>query len=294
MQQYTKHALKPSWVYSLVIVVCIAGCVTTPYRFGRAQQSLEPLQSNPIAIYHEDTPHPNLDRIECAIFNSARNVREFFGADTLSDAELECRRQEAADLALIYLQQHALDDIYVDQRVYSPLMQWRRLRQNQHMHPLWKYTGGTMSLVSTTLLPARVFRRDTYNPFTRTLSLNSAYPCRSLLAASESRVYASSDFPGMRATSLMIPFVPIYHRVEVAGEAISYAHQIGDQEFLNQIYPRAYGYVGRKTATETIPFAMGAAGVPFYLIPPISLSGNAIGRSVGGVMAKQNAPSISR
>ncbi len=83
----------------------------------------------------------------------------------------------------------------------------------------------------STLLPARVLRRDTYNPYTQTLSLNSSDPTRSLLAASESRVYASSFAPGFRATSQLIPFVPIHHRIDVASEAISYAHQIGDQEF---------------------------------------------------------------
>ncbi len=294
MHRPRKLFSETSRLVCLVSLCCFTGCHASPYRFGRLQQSLEPLPGNPITVYSDSKPHPNLDRAESAIYRSVHNVRELLGAENLTQEELEFNRREAAELALIYLQQHAIDDIYVEQRVYSPTTQWSRLRQNKSMHPCWKYTGGMLSLVSSTLLPARVLRRDTYNPYTQTLSLNSSDPTRSLLAASESRVYASSFAPGFRATSQLIPFVPIHHRIDVASEAISYAHQIGDQEFLENIYPRAYGYVGRKVATETIPFAVGAAGVPFYFMPPISLGGNIAGRSIGGVMQKHSSPIVNQ
>jgi hypothetical protein len=288
MNQATNIQFEVVMRHFLMLMFCLSGCVASPYRFGRSQQSFEPIPCDPIQMHFDDRAHPTLDRVEYTLHNSIRNVRDFFGAENVPEEQLEYKRREAAELALIYLQQHSINDVYVEQRVYSPLTQWSRLRRNQAIHPVWKYTGGTLSLVSSTLLPARVLRRDTYNPFTQTLSLNSSDTTRSLLAASESRVYASSVAPGFRATSQFIPFVPIYHRTEVASEAISYAHQIGDPEFLESIYPRAYGYVGRKVATETIPFAVGAAGVPFYFMPPISLGGNIAGRSIGGVMHNQN------
>ena len=78
---------------------------------------------------------------------------------------------ETVEEVSTYLRRNDLTDVPVFVNSYQPKEQWRLLRENKSIGAGWRYTAGTIDVISYTLFPGPVFRRDSYNPYTNSLNL---------------------------------------------------------------------------------------------------------------------------
>ena len=66
----------------------------------------------------------------------------------------------------------------------------------------------------------------------------------------------------------------------------------GDWELERQLYPVAYGRLGRAAVSETMSVVPYAAGKPFYTTPLMALAGGVVGNATGNWVLKYR--SLSR
>ncbi len=275
------------WILLCGLLAMHVGCASNNYRYGRLNESLGPISSPAIAVQQDLQPHPKMDRIQNSFDRSINRIRVWWGRPIPTPEQVQANRAQAMGTACVYLQQQGLDDVYVETQTYQPGQQWQRLKENQRIHPVWKYTGGSLSVLSSTIFPPRLFRRDSYNPFTNTLSLNSQNSASSLSAAADVRLSVAARYPGVRAMAGWVPIVPVKQSIDNANEILSFTQAEGDFQFQRQLYPFAYRLVGRRIVLEAIPFTLGGQSLPFYATPALGVAGGAIGAGVGNVVADQ-------
>jgi hypothetical protein len=276
--------LLKSFPSCLLACSAFCGCSIPSYQFGINNDARLSQSGAHIVVQPDSVPHPRLDKIEQTIFKPVEKIAKAFDKPFATGDELQTDRLKAMEAACTYLSRNGLDHIVVEHRAYQPKVQWQRLRANQTMHPIWKYTGGLMSFARSTILPPRVFRADVYNPYTQTLSLNSGDPLDAIDAASDGKLYSRSNMPGWKACSQRIPFVPVAFEVESSREQIGYARGINDAELESELYPSTFGSIGSEVVSSSLPVVIGG-GAPFYVAPVAALTGGAVGHGVGTIVA---------
>ena len=225
----------------LACVVASAGCVSDSYRYGvgttlSQTKPLVPESANPIS---HGVPQPKVDRIENFVQSPKKLFRKIARRPAL-DPNAEAQQREAAtELASEYLAANGLNEIFIDVRVYQPREQWERLKSNQDIKPIWKYTGGTLNWLRYAILPMRAFHSDHYDPFTNTLNLNSTQPTEALYESALAKEYQRHRRLGVGAYAIMqyVPFVPLVHNAKASSDVLTFSEHHLDGELTDELYP---------------------------------------------------------
>ena len=260
-----------------------AGCASPHYRASSQRLAGVPLN----LTLSQGGQHPRLDRLESAVHYPITKAKQWFGRQPEETSQpLTTAEHQANNLAVAqeYLALHGFTEMYVDFRAYEPAEQWRRLRANQNISGFWKYTGGALQHLHYCLVPDRVLRRDSYNVFTNTLSINSTRPERTLYAAATAKYLCERNYPGAFATGCYFPVVPLVRDYCVANDALSYARYRQDWELEQRLYPHVYGRFGSELVSQGTSLFPQFALLPFYVRPMLSLGGRVVGRGAGSVV----------
>lgn len=271
----------------LLLPTITMGCIADPYQYGVADSKplidfISPDGVQPIITVDGD--YPKLDKLENAISTPARFFRGLGGKKELDQEVIDSSRKEGLDLAQEFLEANSIDDLYIDVRRYEPKQQWARIKANQRIRPIWKYTGGTLSWIRYTLLPLRPLKIDQYNPYTNTLNLNSANPAQALFESAEAKEFRKHKDVGTYAMIQFLPFVPIMHDARSGSDVLSYVHDREMYDLQDELYPLSYARVGSTTAAEILSFS--GLDTPFYVSPLVRVTGATIGRLAGRIVAQ--------
>lgn len=265
-----------------------AGCASSSYQFGMPNRPLTPAASEEANQLTFGGEQPRLDRAERWIHYPSEKLRQWLpGKEPTLDPEE--RRSLALGKAQEYLELNELNDVHIDVRQYDPATQWQRLRENDRIHPIWKYTDGTLSHLSYTLMPGRVFRTDSFNPYTNTLSLNSTDPAMALYTAAEAKIIFNRRYPGLYLAACRFPIVGISNSVQVANDVLSYARIRQDWDSERELTPQIYSNFGADMVFHLFPFLPGSNEFPLFYAPLMSLAGSAAGEAAGQAVLDQRS-----
>lgn len=282
--------LQTNWQrrWSLTLTVLLGsllsvGCVSDQYRYGVAnlQATPFPTVSNRMAVGGD---HPFVDRVESVVQSPRRLVRRIAGRRIRTDVENRILRRQAASLSQSYLSANSLSDVYIDVRRYEPGEQWDRIRKNDRMAPLWKYTGGALAWLNYTLIPRRALQSDRYDVFANTLSINSSRPTSALYQAARAKEFRQHKYLGTYAILQRAPLVPLYHHTRTSSDVLSYARATGQSEdMLEQLYPTTYSRLAAATVSEALFFSPLPDDTPFVVEPVTRIIGRAVGGTIGRI-----------
>lgn len=279
-------------VLTLLLLLVATGCGTTQYRYGVSGNSqLSPLHStvtggNPVSV---GGSHRMIDKLERFVQSPRQAYRKLLNRPNYTPAQLDSRLQQSAQLAQQYLSANGLEGINVDVRRYEPAIQWQRLKANDKISPLWKYTGGTISHLRYTLVPKRALRWNSYNAFTDTIHLNSSTVVDSVYYAAEAKQHHNQRFPGAYAMAQYVPIVPLLHSTAVAGDAIQYSRATQDWELERDLIPSSYSKVARVAVIQAI--SLGAfSNTVFPEVALLRFAGSEAGYAAGKAVANSRKP----
>ncbi len=169
----------PHWIGLLYLLTSLGCAAVVPYHYGHFQHDLPadaPEELNGPSVEF-GKPIKTLDRIASVVGLPEKIVglnKKISNHSVSLDTVAKLRS---------YLDQNDLADVAIYVNCYDPKEQWRQLRENRRVGAGWRYSLGTLSLVSYTLLPGRVFGGDSYNPYTNTLNIDSDVPAIAILEA---------------------------------------------------------------------------------------------------------------
>ncbi len=175
-----------------------------------------------------------------------------------------------------YLERNDLTDVPVYINHYDPAGQWRRLRANTRIAPVWRYSIGVVSWVGYTVLPDRIFGGDRYDPYTNSLNLNSDVAAIALGEAAFAKDIHARRFPGAYAAINELPVISMWHEVRTVGDVVSYARNQQDWEVERQSYRLLYPRMGSQTLSVASPLVSVWWGGPL-----LGLGGAAVGHVAG-------------
>lgn len=285
------------WRYERLVLVAVLltclvlslGCVHDTYRYGGGGHaavlsgpsvSAASLPPNPVLVGSEN---PRLDRIEAVLQKPRRWIRKLAGRADPNPDSIAKDRAHALELAQEFLAANELHDVNIDLRVYQPRRQWARLRANPNVRPIWKYTGGAVNWLRYTLVPMRVLQADYFDPFTNTLSINSADPHKVLFEAAVAKEFHNHRNLGVGAYAMLqyVPFVPVYQTARASSDALTYSRCHLDGEFDRDLYPLAYSRVGSAAVGEVLSITDISPNAPRLLAPVLRISAAVAGRMLG-------------
>lgn len=288
---YTFNSRSGTWLLYLLAICLSGGCVAGSYRYGLDRQgAAEPLSatSNSLTVSFGEPP-PHLAGLEEIVQWPRESIRKLSGRPVLTPEAEEAQRAEAVVQAEEYLLANGLDELFIDVRTYEPREQWQRLRANERLHPLVRYTGGSLSWLRYTLLPRTVFRSDHYDPFTNTLSLNSSDPARAILESARAKEFQRERWIGRGGYALLqwLPLVPVLHESRAANDALTYSEHHLKGRWQEELYPLAYARVGSTAVSEALSVVSLSPGAPLLTRPLLIGSGNLTGRSIGRLVSQE-------
>jgi hypothetical protein len=226
--------------FPVLLVICclgIAGCATTPYRFGHARAA-KPVESSPEDVAFEfGTPRPTMDRMRSVVDFPKRIFHPKAGPPA-RELSLEHQQQLAQ-----YLSQNDLTDVRVLVNQYDPQGEWRRLKANHRVSPGWRYTAGLFSLAGYTVLPGRVFGHNSYNPYTNSLSVNSDRVASAVYEAAWAKDIHGCPLPGTYATAAQLPGFSVVKSTRAVNDVLGYCRIEDNWELEHQTYHECYPLV---------------------------------------------------
>lgn len=269
----------------LVTGVTAAGCAQPMYWYGRKSDSLTPYEESIEPAVIVGGPLPRMDATQKVLFWPQDQWEAWRGRRRQAKGE-ELRpqattTQDAVVAAVEYLKENNLNDVIVEARHHDPVEQWKRLQANPHIHPVWKYTDGSMRVLSYSLMPPRLFRSDSYNPYTNTLSINSSSRASAIYEAARVKVTTANDWPGAYATSRYIPLVPVGHNVQVTSDALAYARTREDDGLEKEMMGHSYASIGGSAVANTVSLATGFVDTQNVGITAVAFTGSAVGSLAG-------------
>ncbi|MCA9012888.1 MAG: hypothetical protein KDB01_24220 [Planctomycetaceae bacterium] len=137
---------------------------------------------------------------------------------------------ETTETMASFARLHELEGVCIRVNQYDPLGEFSRLRTNQSVAPGWRYTFGTMRLISYTLAPGRVFGGDQYNPYTNSVYIYSDVPALAVEAAAYAKDVQSRSLPGTYAAVNELPFVSIWHETVNVRDAAAFMKTHGTDQ----------------------------------------------------------------
>lgn len=213
--------------------VC-GGCSLGPYRYGTEQSSLLPKDSALSPPVLVGGPVETMDRFE-QVINAPRDAISRWKSDlaqrrggSSTKIQAEATRQDAIMAAMAYLEDNDLHHVIVEVHHHDPMEQWKRLEANPDIHPFWKYTDGAARVGTYAMFPPRVYRFDSYNPYTKTLSINSNNPAAAIYEAAKAKNHSMVAWPGAYAAMRYVPLAPVGQQIAVTQDALAYVQQNAD------------------------------------------------------------------
>ncbi|HTU24405.1 MAG TPA: hypothetical protein VMF30_03335 [Pirellulales bacterium] len=277
---YSRIAL---WL-GLVCLLTAAGCAAAgPYQYGRFHSDLAKTPSaeetGPTVEFGK--PVKVLDCLASAVsfpekimgFNH-RIGNHAVSLDTVAKLRAYLGANDMADVA-----------VYVN--CYDPLAQWRRLQENKRVGAGWRYTLGTLTVVSYTLLPSRVLGGDYYNPYTNTLNIDSDVPAIAILEGAMAKIVHARKFPGTYATLAELPGFSLARRSMALGDVLGYVRERHDWETERQAYHVLYSQIGAETAITA-----SVVSPAWWAAPVFGAGGAAVGQVTGRLLAARRAAEI--
>ncbi|REK10818.1 MAG: hypothetical protein DWQ37_15355 [Planctomycetota bacterium] len=259
-----------AWIWAACCALVAGGCTSGPYEYGRFDTANDHHVQEVAVDVGE--PHQQLDRMSDAISWPARKLFP-------DRPDKRVIQPETTERVATYLQKNDLSDVYVSVRDYQPKDQWRRLRSNERLSPLVRYSLGSLSVARYTLLPDRVFGGNRYNPYTNTLYVNSDRPAAVLYEAAFAKNMRSRRLPGAYAAMSSLPILSLRPAIDGAEEVLGYAQTESDweleQDTYRQVYPRVVA-AGARGGSQFVPVWWGG--------PVLGLGGAAVGGVAGQAM----------
>ena len=278
----------------VLFLLATCGCASNAYQYGRLN-SPTPIQSmlQSTNVTKIGGNYPKLDKLENVVQavprffeEKAERLRRLRNSDESQPAiDPEIQQGHSIQLAQEYLAANGIEDVNLEVRRYEPAQQWQRLKANKEIAPVFKYTHGLANLAAYTLLPNRVFHTNKYDPYTRTLSLNSFEPEETLLDVADIKQHNKHQFKGAYAALQNAPIVPLVHQALVSSDALSYAktHQ---PQLENKMYPIVYSNMASSSVSEVLGLAL-PAGTPIHVKPIASTVAGAVGGFMGDAIAPE-------
>jgi hypothetical protein len=260
----------------LLLIAAFAGCASDSYRYGQFRPVTAPV---PPLVVDRGEPNAHLDPLRDVV-EFPRKLFRFGRPDTRPATD------DVAQTVVTYLEKNDLTDVAVEVGEYEPSRQWRRLRENPRVGPLWKYSVGSLTVVGYSLLPGRVFGIDCYNPFTDTLCINSRNPPKALFEAARAKALRGEQFVGSSVVLSSLPVIRSVADVRASSDVLSYLRAEEQWELETAAYPELYAGIGKE--------AIGLAGwfIPVDLGPGLGIGGRLLGSATGRLVANQRSQEI--
>jgi hypothetical protein len=274
----------------LIVVSCALsnclGCVRSTYRYGVSDERLvATLPQNPNVVSVGGV-HPNIDRLGKVVQYPGTVLRKWFPSqDPFEQLPINKRREIAVAVATNYLDDNGLKGVFIDVLEYNPPLQWQRLVDNNRVSPVWKYSLGTAYHLGYSILPGRAFGYDRYNPFTNTLSINSARPSNTLFTAGYVKKIYDQRYPGTYVAANLLPIMPLIRDTSIANDVLTYSHVQQEWRLKHELYPLVYGRLGGDVVSQATSLIPSMAYMPFYMSPLLSRAGRLIGKATGTAIA---------
>ncbi len=227
-------------------------------------------------------PHKTLDRIAWVAGMPGRIL------PLNANVNRHAMSPETVETLKTYLEKNDLADVYVYVNHYDPAGQWRRLRENRLISPVWRYSLGVCSFAGYAMMPNRVFGGDRYNPYTNSLYLNSDVAAIALDQAAIAKYIHSRKFPGTYAVINDLPMLSILPQARAVGDVLGYARAEHDWEIERQAYCVLYPHIGAESMGFAGPLVSTMMAGPMMSMmagPAMSLSGAAVGHVAGRALA---------
>lgn len=264
-----------NWAIVLVAwELCTLGCASGPYQYGRFQHSRGADETQQVVIEY-GKPHKVLDRMAWVVGLPSRILpfHPKVNSHTMS--------AETSDKLETYLTENDLTDVLVRVNQYDPAGEWRRLRQNRRMSPVWKYSFGTASVIGYTVIPGRVFGGDVYNPFTNSLYVNSDVAAMLIAEAAYAKDIHSREHPGAYAAVNELPVFTLWRYTLAVNETVGYARNQDDWELERETYRTVYPIMGIQAALGGHTAASWVTAMPGVTVPITMVGGAIVGHTVG-------------
>jgi len=256
-------------------LILAGGCANSPYRYGRFHPGdPEGLSQEPVVVEF-GKPHKTLDRLA---WLAGIPDRLFTLNSKASNHQVS---PETIDKLTTYLEDNDLADVLVSVNDYDPKGQWRRLRENDRVAPLWRYSAGTMSWLGYVLVPNRVVGGDYYDPFTNTLNVTSDVPALLLAQAAYAKDIHSRSLPGTYAAVSELPGLSFVRNSRATSDVVGYARLRNNWEDEKEAYHVLYPHVGSQMLGPAAHFVPVAG--PF-LSAGGALAGHATGRAMTAIL----------
>jgi hypothetical protein len=256
-------------------LILAGGCANSPYRYGRFHPGdPEGLSQEPVVVEY-GKPHKTLDRLA---WLTGIPDRLFTLNSKASSHQVS---PETIDKLTTYLEENDLTDVLVSVNDYDPKGQWRRLRENDRVAPLWRYSAGTMSWLGYVLIPNRVVGGDYYDPFTNTLNVTSDVPALLLAQAAYAKDIHSRSLPGTYAAVSELPGLSFVRSSRATSDVVGYARLRNNWEDEKEAYQVLYPHVGSQMFGPAAHFVPVAG--PF-LSAGGALAGHATGRAMTAIL----------
>lgn len=228
----------------LFCIVMGPGCrILTPKSIDNSKQNIAPelLQTNTDPIERGE-PRPVIDTVGWVVGIPSKLL--------LWDHRIENHRigtQTESEVAA-YLERNDLHHVKVRLNQYRPWDDMKRLTKNRSMAWPWRYSIGTLSVLSEAVFPGRIFGGDHFNPYTQTVHLYSDVPAIGLHEGAHAKDFSRRHYPGTYAAIYGLPIVPLYHESVATRDVIAYIQQtrneLLEQEAYRVLYPAFGTYVG--------------------------------------------------
>ena len=274
-----------------LVLSLLAGCTLGPYHYGTKQTSLLPLDSAlspPILV---GGPVRAMDQFEQAV-NAPRDAMSNWGKK-LSQRNVgpkatapESTQQDALLAAVAYLEDNDLHHVIVEAHHHDPLEQWKRLEANPDVHPLWKYTDGAARISAYTLFPPRVYRFDSYNPYTKTLSINSKNPAAAIYEAAKAKNHSLVAWPGAYAAMRYVPLAPVGQQIAVSQDAMAYVQQNADPSIERAMVSHTLSNLTGSALLSSSALTPQLNEIPLISAP----ASQAIGAATGNIASRWISP----
>jgi hypothetical protein len=249
-----------------ISLLCI-GCA--PFRPNSIAADLVRNDSHELAVEVDQHDHPRLDRLEAASDMPGRLI----GIKPDHEERLE-RATASAELAADFLKQNHIDDVRVTVNAYSPKSEWHRLASQSLNRPAWAYPFGTIACLKRTLVPERVTNRDSYNPWTRTLAINSGDEFSALAAAAHVIEVDQAPVTPLGLSLAQWPVFNVLYRHRSSYKVIQLAKAEKNETLAATGYRRLYSDLFSTASMAAVPL------VPFYAVPLLTAGAWAVGRGV--------------
>ena len=135
-----------------------------------------------------------------------------------------------------YMAQNGLYDTKARLNQYAPGDEWRRLVQNDHVAPGWRYTFGALDTLGYTLFPGRIFGGDRYNPYTNSVYVYSDVPALAQVPAAYAKDVNTRKYPGTYVFTQSFAGFNMIHETVTTKDVLAYTQSNSTTEELREAH----------------------------------------------------------